>query len=107
MTDEPIPLDARARKFHKPYRSREEIISSMLEAARDSSYCTSTEMAYRSRFPYMYSREYLHIIIDSGLVVGRPKSKQSPQIIYYDITEKGTRFLSLWYQMRESLSLSD
>jgi predicted transcriptional regulator len=80
----------------------------MLEAARDVSYCSFTDLAYASKLPYMHAKPYSWILIDTGLIIGKRRSNRPyDTMIDYNITAKGTRYLSLWYEMRKNLSLPD
>lgn len=79
----------------------------MLEAARDTSYCSFTDLAYASQLAYAYAKPYSWTLIDAGLIVGKRRNSNNTGLIDYHITAKGTRFLAVWYEMRKSLSLPD
>ncbi len=69
------------------YRSRTEIVSRLLESARDGA--TKTKIMYKAFLSYAQLKEYLSVLVQNGLV----SYEKSEQI--YRTTEKGIRFLDI------------
>jgi predicted transcriptional regulator len=77
------------------YRSRSEIVRSILEAANGSEGSSRTRLMYKSYLAYSQLKEYLEALQENGLIdyeVGRR---------CYRITQKGIRLLQLQNKMEE------
>jgi len=78
------------------YRSRTDIVATILEAANGGS--TKTKIMYKSYLSYAQLKEYLSILIENGLLEyeeGEPK---------YKTTEKGIRFMRAYSEIGEMVS---
>ena len=75
------------------YRSRTDIISQILEAARGGA--TKTKIMYRAFLSYAQLKEYLNVLTINGLL----DFNSSEQI--FRTTEKGDKFLRLYSQIGE------
>lgn len=75
------------------YRSRTEIITTMLETARSGA--TKTRMMYKAYVSYSQLTEYMKLLQDSGLIT----YEKGTQI--YRVTEKGMKFLHASNEINE------
>ena len=77
------------------YRSRSEIVRSILEAANASEGTSRTRLMYKSYLSFIQLKEYLGTLQENGLIdyeVGKR---------CYRITQKGIRLLQLQNKMEE------
>jgi predicted transcriptional regulator len=77
------------------YRSRSEIVRSILEAANASEGTSRTRLMYKSYLSFNQLKEYLGSLQENGLIdyeIGKR---------CYRITHKGTRLLQLQNKMEE------
>ncbi|MFZ0896029.1 MAG: winged helix-turn-helix domain-containing protein [Candidatus Nitrosopolaris sp.] len=77
------------------YRSRSEIVRSILEAAQEVEGSSRTRLMYKSYLAYSQLKEYLETLQENDLIdyeVGRR---------CYTITQKGIRLLQLQNKMEE------
>jgi predicted transcriptional regulator len=78
------------------YRSRTEIASMILEAARSGA--TKTKIMYKAYLSYTLVKVYLKFLQDSELIKYEKLTKQ------YKTTEKGLKFLHSYDQITDLLS---
>jgi predicted transcriptional regulator len=77
------------------YRSRSEIVRSILEAAKAGEGISRTKLMYKSYLAYNQLKEYLETLQENGLIdydVGKR---------FYKTTEKGTRLSQLQNKLEE------
>lgn len=78
------------------YRSRTDIVATILEAANGGS--TKTKLMYKAYLSYAQLKEYLSILIENGLLeYGEGELK-------YKTTEKGLRFMRAYSELGEMVS---
>ena len=82
----------------KKYRSRTDIVSQILQAANGS--VTKTKLMYKVFLSYEQIKEYLAILIQSGLVEYIEETQT------YKTTEKGLKFLKMYEQMQQELIMT-
>src|ERR687883_51301 len=75
------------------YRSKTEIVSSILDAANGG--VTKTKIMYKAFLSYSQLKEYLAVLIENGLL----EYIEGEQI--YKTTDKGNRFLKVYNQIGE------
>ena len=80
------------------YRSRTEIVSTILEAANGGA--TKTRIMYKAFLSYAQLREYLSILIENNLLEYLEGSQT------YKTTEKGLNFLKMHNEIGELLQTS-
>ena len=73
------------------YRSRTDIVSQILDAANGGS--SKTKIMYKAYLSYAQLKEYLGILLESGLIEYRETDQQ------YRTTEKGFRFIKAYQNM--------
>ena len=78
------------------YRSRTDIASHMLEAANGGA--TKTRVMYAAYLSYAQLKEYLAMLMESGLIEYLPGEQK------YRTTEKGIRFLKTYSQIGQMIS---
>jgi len=78
------------------YRSKTEIVSSILDAANGG--VTKTKIMYMAFLSYSQLKEYLAVLTESGLLIQEPESQR------FRTTAKGLQFLTLNNQMGQLLS---
>ena len=78
------------------YRSRTEIVASILDAALDST--TKTKIMYKAYLSYSQLKEYLSVLIENHLL------EYSEADLKYKTSPKGRRFLETYSQMGEMVS---
>jgi predicted transcriptional regulator len=86
-------------------RSRNEIITSMLEVVNREGSATRTKIMYGSFISHMQLNEYLAFLLKNDLIsyqTQQKKTKQTPPS--FTITEKGTHFLKIHNQMNEMIT---
>jgi predicted transcriptional regulator len=77
------------------YRSRTEIVRSILEAASASEGTNRTKLMYKSYLAYGQLKEHLRTLQENVLIDYETRGR------CYRITEKGTRLLQLLNKMEE------
>jgi predicted transcriptional regulator len=77
------------------YRSRSEIIKSILEAANAGAGASRTRLMYKSYLPYNQLKEYLRTLQENVLIDYEAGGR------CYRITEKGIQLLQLLNKMEE------
>jgi predicted transcriptional regulator len=77
------------------YRSRSEIVKSILEAAKASEGTSRTKLIYKSYLSFKQLREYLRILQENGLIDYEVEKR------CYRVTEKGLHLLQLQNRMEE------
>lgn len=75
------------------YRSRTEIIDSMLRSIRSGA--TKTHIMYRAYMSYAQLKEYLALLQDKSLIVFDQKTQ------LYRLTEKGLKFMDAYDKIYE------
>ena len=80
------------------YRSRTEIVATMLEAANGG--VTKTKIMYKAFLSYSQLREYLSVLVGNNLL----EYVEGPEI--YRTTEKGLNFLKMHNKIGELLQTS-
>jgi predicted transcriptional regulator len=80
-------------------RSRLEIIAMILETVGDSG-AIQAKIMYKVYLSFLQMKEYLAQIMEHGLIVYDDRAQ------IYKITDKGRRFLALYRQMTESISMT-
>jgi len=75
------------------YRSRTDIVATILEAANGGS--TKTKIMYKSYLSYAQLKEYLSILIENGLL------EYEEGELKYKTTEKGIRFMRAYSEIGE------
>lgn len=78
------------------YRSRTDIVATILEAANGGS--TKTKIMYKSYLSYAQLKEYLSILIENGLL------EYEEGELKYKTTEKGIRFMRAYSEIGEMVS---
>ena len=78
------------------YRSKTDIVSSILDAANGG--VTKTKIMYMAFLSYSQLKEYLAVLTESGLLIQEPESQR------FRTTAKGLQFLTLNNQMGQLLS---
>jgi predicted transcriptional regulator len=73
------------------YRSRTDIASQLLEAANGGA--SKTKIMYRAYLSFAQLRQYLTMLIESGLIEYQPNQRE------YKTTEKGLRFLKAYKEI--------
>ena len=80
------------------YRSRTDIVAQILEIANDNSSCNGessrankTKIMYGAYLSYAQLKEYLGVMLESGLLEQDPANNQ-----FYRTTQKGWQFLKLY-----------
>ena len=83
------------------YRSRTDIVAQILEAANESDGgATKTKIMYKAYLSYAQLKEYLAVLVESGLLqVVENGSTTNNQI--YRTAEKGWQFLKLYNSIGE------
>jgi predicted transcriptional regulator len=82
------------------YRSRSEIVRSILEAANAGEGASKTRLMYKSYLSYNQLKEYLALLQENGLIdyeTGRHS---------YRITHKGLQLLQLQNKMEEMIPIN-
>lgn len=79
------------------YRSRTDIVATILEAANGGS--TKTKIMYKAYLSYAQLKEYLSILIENGLLEYEEGNRE------YKTTEKGLRFMGTYSEIGEMVSL--
>ena len=77
------------------YRSRTEIIATILEAANGG--VTKTKIMYKAFLSYAQLKEYLSMLVENGLLENRVDG-------IYKTTNKGIKFLGIYSQI-DSLAI--
>ena len=80
------------------YRSRTDIVGLILEAANGGG-ATKTKIMYKAFLSYAQLKEYLTILMESNLL----EYEEGRQ--FYRTTEKGIRFLHMYVQVHEMMSI--
>jgi predicted transcriptional regulator len=75
------------------YRSRTDISKEILEAANGGA--TKTKIMYKAYLSYQQLKDYLSMLIDSGLI-----AQNSPEMTF-STTVKGLQYLKVYDQMSE------
>jgi predicted transcriptional regulator len=85
------------------YRSRTDIVAQILEIANDNSSsngdgsrANKTKIMYGAYLSYAQLKEYLSVMLESGLLERDPASNQ-----FYRTTQKGWQFLKLYNSIGE------
>ena len=80
------------------YRSRTDIAGLILEAANGGG-ATKTRIMYKAFLSYAQLKEYLTVLLENGLI-DYEEGRQ-----FYRTTEKGIRFLQMYNQFDEMMSI--
>jgi len=80
------------------YRSRTDIVGLILEAANGGG-ATKTRIMYKAFLSYAQLKEYLTVLLENGLI----DYEEGAQ--FYRTTEKGIRFLQMYNQFDEMMSI--
>ena len=80
-------------------RSRLEIIAMILETIGDSG-AIQAKIMYKVYLSFLQMKEYLSQIMQHGLIIYDDRAQ------IYRITDKGRRFLILYKQMTESITMT-
>ncbi len=80
-------------------RSRLEIIAMILETVGESG-AIQAKIMYKVYLSFLQMKEYLSQIMQHGLIIYDDRSQ------IYRITDKGRRFLALYKQMTESITMT-
>ncbi len=80
-------------------RSRLEIIAMILETVGDSG-AIQAKIMYKVYLSFLQMKEYLSQIMQHGLIIYDDRAQ------IYRITDKGRRFLILYKQMTESITMT-
>ena len=87
------------------HRSRLEIIALILEIANDSSAndgrATQQKIMYKAYLSYSHLKEYLALMLENGLLEYIVQSRT------YKITYKGMRFLRIYRQLDDVVSMTN
>ncbi|HUG97118.1 MAG TPA: winged helix-turn-helix domain-containing protein [Nitrososphaera sp.] len=78
------------------YRSRTDIVATILDAANDGS--TKTRIMYKAYLSYAQLKEYLSILVGNGLL------EYEEGELKYKTTEKGLRFMRTYREIGEIVS---
>jgi len=78
------------------YRSRTDIVATILDAARDGS--TRTKIMYKAYLSYTQLKEYLSILVENGLM------EYEEGQLKYKTTEKGLRYMRSYNEIGEMVS---
>lgn len=78
------------------YRSRTDIVATILEAANGGS--TKTKIMYKAYLSYAQLKEYLSILIGNGLL------EYEEGELKYKTTEKGLRFMKTYSEIGDMVS---
>jgi predicted transcriptional regulator len=81
----------------KKYRSRDDIIASILQATIEKQ--IRTKIMYKTYLPYKQLKEYLLLLLENSLL----EYQQGEQT--YRTTEKGRRLLDIYNQINELVVL--
>ena len=78
------------------YRSRAEIIASLLDAIYETgNQVTKTKLMYKTFLSYAQFKEYVEMLVENGLI----EYHTADQV--FKITERGIEFLKAWQQIEE------
>ncbi len=80
-------------------RSRLEIIAMILETVGESG-AIQAKIMYKVYLSFLQMKEYLSQIMQHGLIIYDDRAQ------IYKITDKGRRFLALYKQMTESITMT-
>jgi predicted transcriptional regulator len=80
------------------YRSRSEIVSSILLTAREVEGITKTKIMYNSYLSFAQLKEYMTLLLENGLLEYMPENNR------YRTTEKGVKMLAAWERVNEMIS---
>ena len=80
-------------------RSRLEIIAMILETIGDNG-AIQAKIMYKVYLSFLQMKEYLSQIMQHGLIIYDDRAQ------IYKITDKGRRFLALYRQMTESITMT-
>jgi|SoiMetStandDraft_2_1073263.scaffolds.fasta_scaffold175431_2 predicted transcriptional regulator len=90
------------------YRSRLEIIASMLQVASRGD-ASRTTIMYKSFISHAQLKEFLSFLLQKGLVLeyhkDEARSHRGEKTLQYKTTEKGLHLLHLYNEMNELLGL--
>ncbi len=78
------------------YRSRTDIVATILDAAKDGS--TRTKIMYKAYLSYTQLKEYLSILVENGLM------EYEEGQLKYKTTEKGLRYMRSYNEIGEMVS---
>lgn len=78
------------------YRSRTDIVATMLEAANGGS--TKTKIMYKAYLSYAQLKEYLSMLVENDLL------EYEEGELKYKTTEKGLRFMMTYSEIGEMVS---
>lgn len=80
------------------YRSRNEIITMILDSARSGT--TKTKIMYRAYLSYGQLQDYLKFLMENEFIM----CEEGTQV--HRTTEKGLKFLNISYEMNEMMIVS-
>ena len=89
------------------YRSRTDIVAQILEAANESDGgATKTKIMYKAYLSYAQLKEYLAVLVESGLLQvvengSTTNNNNNNSQTYYRTAEKGWQFLKLYNSIGE------
>jgi predicted transcriptional regulator len=79
------------------YRSKTDILASILEAANGGD-ATKSQILYKSFLSYCQLREHIQLLFESGLLELEPDQSQKTR---FKTTEKGLRFLKIHKELNQ------
>ena len=82
------------------YRSRSEIVRSILEAANAGEGASKTRLMYKSYLSYNQLKEYLALLQENGLIDYETGNRT------YRISQKGIRLLQLQNKIEEMIPIN-
>ncbi len=98
----------RNKNKNKPHRSKDEIVNQILwivllkNQSPSSLYmCKLMHIAYGARLTYEQALGYIKSLVESGFLL-KKQTKFGPYP-YYEITEKGRRYLQIYSQIQDNL----
>ena len=81
-------------------RGRLEIIADILSAAREPS--TKTSIVYDANLSFKQAQRYLEKCLEEGLIDAQEHSSKK-----YEITDKGSEYLSAYRELKEKIETED
>ena len=93
---------------NKPHRTRDEIVNEILRIVLSRNQSPSSlymwklmHIAYGARLTYEQTLGYTESLVDSGFLL--KKQTKSGLYRYYEITEKGRRYLQIYFEIQDDL----
>ena len=99
----------KARKKNKAHRSRYEIVGEILRVVllRNQSpsslyMCKPLHIEYGARLTYKQASYYIQNLVEFGFLLQRKSTKSVPDH-YYEITDKGRRYIHVFAELEDDL----